>query len=271
MFHRISALPAARLGSHFEIMKLLVAACVDFAKFDIERTIELLYQSGDTQSDDTTHDIAQYLIDNGLNIHQVDEKNNTLIHRVFLHRNRSLRPPDIALLLENGLDPSAANIHGEKPLYQAISWSSNRESAGHQIVKLRLNHGSQANESCDGASRPLHVAAMGAPVQIINFLLKEGADANGLDGHSMTPLGHIGRCYYWSTSTHTLKVKALISGGASLTVSPSSTAELIIRAIKRECPECLSLILDSPEMRMTNSLAIMSCSWQPRLLGTCPG
>ncbi|KAL4964601.1 ankyrin repeat-containing domain protein [Aspergillus stella-maris] len=249
MFNGTSALRAARLGNHLETMKLLVAAGVDFAKFDIEHTIELLYQPGDAQSDDATHEIAQYLIDNGLNIHQVDEKNNTLLHRVFLHRNRSLQPSDIALLLENGLDPSATNIDGEKPLYQAILWSSHRESAGYQIVKLMLNHGSQANELCERASRPLHVAAMGAPVQIINLLLEKGADANGLDGHRMTPLGHIGRCSSWSTSLHTLKFKALISGGASLTVSPFSTAELITRAIEREWPEFLRLILDSPEVR----------------------
>ncbi|KAL4799944.1 ankyrin repeat-containing domain protein [Aspergillus venezuelensis] len=244
-----SALRAARLGNHLEIMKLLVAAGVDFVKFDIERTIELLYQPGDAQPDDATHEIAQYLIDNGLNIHQVDEKNNTLLHRVFLHRNRSLQPSDIALLLENRLDPSAANINGEKPLYEAILWSSNRASAGYQIVKLMLDHGAQANEPCDRASSPLHVAAMGAPVQIINLLLEEGAESSGLDGHNMTPLGHIGRCSSWSNSLHTLKVKALISGGASLTVSPSSTVELIIRAIESKWPECLRLILDSPEVR----------------------
>lgn len=92
----------------------------------------------------------------------------------------------VKLLLESGADPDSFNIYGETPLAYSlvISLKPNLE-----IAKMLLAHGAQINRSVGFRKKIniLNFAIVNKNLEVINFILENGADTQNLDGYRKTP------------------------------------------------------------------------------------
>lgn len=96
----------------------------------------------------------------------------------------------LALLLENGADPNlaAANPSGVRPLHSAVA-HRDREAAFLAAAAL-LDAGAAPNVFQQGGWTPLHSAALHGHLDLVELLLRHGADpaAESDDGQTPTDL-----------------------------------------------------------------------------------
>ncbi len=92
----------------------------------------------------------------------------------------------VKVLLDNGADPDSFNIYGETPLafVLVISLRPNLN-----IAKMLLAHGAEINRSVGFRKKIniLNFAIVNKNIEVINFILENGADAQNLDGYRKTP------------------------------------------------------------------------------------
>jgi ankyrin repeat protein len=91
----------------------------------------------------------------------------------------------ISCLLENGASVNAKDLENKSILYFAVCTSN------YNCVKVLLDHGADINAVCDNGKTVLHAAVveMFSPdIEMIQFLLSHGVDANKRDGLEITAL-----------------------------------------------------------------------------------
>jgi uncharacterized protein len=88
----------------------------------------------------------------------------------------------VQLLLENGANPNVSAGFDWKPLHFAIT----QNYASTSIIALLLEHGAYVNSRTSLAVTPLHRAAGFCKLEVVNFLLQEGADKTLQDKYGLT-------------------------------------------------------------------------------------
>ncbi|MBW3623980.1 MAG: ankyrin repeat domain-containing protein [Armatimonadetes bacterium] len=88
----------------------------------------------------------------------------------------------VKLLLAHGADVNATDIHGETPLFRAVS-------QGHdEMVELLLERGANPNVPSRSGETPLHRAAQKRRLALLPILLSQGAVMEVKDHRGLTPL-----------------------------------------------------------------------------------
>ena len=98
-----------------------------------------------------------------------------------------------AYLLGKGADANAATDRGYSPLWLLCNSSEGRSQSAVTLGAILLEHGAQVGvtprEQVDPPFdvNPLHVASQNGNVELVNLLLKSGADPNAKDSAGSTP------------------------------------------------------------------------------------
>jgi len=125
------------------------------------------------------------LIENGYNINVRDDKNRTALHLAVSNYHMS------KLLVENGADLNATDLEGFKPIDFFKADLGSKENI--LLCDLFLSHGSDIESRNRLSKTLLHRAVCKEDYELIEFLLKKGADPNAVQKK------HIGRKYYENT------------------------------------------------------------------------
>lgn len=168
-WRKYNALEAACMEKDFEMVRLLQEK-----GGRIEQALEPAVHGG-------SFEIVKYLIDKGANVNFVDPDHGyTALYRAI----REDRIDLVRLLVQNGADIHVATVQFSYETPLAAASYKNLE-----IVKFLLESGARINDFGKRGTSPLHAAVGAGKADIVDFLLKNGADptlTSSFDG--MTPL-----------------------------------------------------------------------------------
>lgn len=157
------------------------------------------------------NEIAEYLIDKGININLRNKWDNAALHNAAMrgHTNiaklliekgisvnvrgssgntplfyaaRNEQAEMVIVLLDAGANPNAANDYNQTPLVSA-SWNGNPE-----VIWALVENGAEVNYSAMEGNTILHNLATNGNGKSIKILLDRGADANSVDEQGKLPL-----------------------------------------------------------------------------------
>ena len=132
--------------------------------------------------------MCRLLIESGAEINVKDSEGNTPLH-FSVDRERREKLPDsvyngiIDLLLDNGADVGSENMIGATPLHLATM-----QGADSSVVEKLIAKGADINAKTFVATyTPLHGAASEGRTDLVEVLLKHGANPDLKDGQNLTP------------------------------------------------------------------------------------
>ncbi|KAL8234928.1 hypothetical protein R6Q59_021028 [Mikania micrantha] len=152
--------------------------------------------------------LLQKLLERGLDPNESDNNGRTALHIAASQGNINC----VLLLLDHGADPNSRDSEGNVPLWEAIL--GNHESvttilkdngatlfsgdvgqfsciAAEQnkldTLKQIINHGGDITTPKTNGSTALHVAVCEGSIEMVKFLLTQGADIDKTDDHGWTP------------------------------------------------------------------------------------
>lgn len=162
----------AASGNSYSVAKLLVDNGADIHARDETNSTPLhnaaIYDA---------YSVAKLLIDNGGGIHALDNKNRMPIHRAAEFKCLSV----LKLLILNGAEINAITVDMKTPLHCVVdlfSFSKVRGREGLQVIHELINHGADINAAEKEGNTPLHLAAFEGAEDVIEILMKAGADEN---------------------------------------------------------------------------------------------
>ncbi|XP_024871481.1 uncharacterized protein LOC112454357 isoform X3 [Temnothorax curvispinosus] len=144
--------------------------------------------------------IVEFFIKAGLHVDDLDNSLKTPLHVAAQNGHKDT----VVVLLKNKANTIAKDETGLSPLYHAIM--NNHIAVAKILFKKYVNV--DINENIDGFT-PLHVAAKGGHLELVNFLLQNKADVNARNDMYSTPL-------HGAASNCLEVVSALILNGANV-------------------------------------------------------
>ncbi|CAN0273174.1 unnamed protein product, partial [Ectocarpus sp. 8 AP-2014] len=118
------------------------------------------------------------LLAEGANVNVRSRDSMTVLHKCMAWKKPAAIP---ALLVEAGADIEARSGHGRTPLHEA---SSVVGSCGGMLTLLQL--GADVNARDSTGSTPLHVAGYNGDPEVVDLLLRWGADETAVDNNGDT-------------------------------------------------------------------------------------
>lgn len=112
-------------------------------------------------------------------INSLDGNNNTPLHAAMVNPN----PEMIQVLLLNNADPNIKNSHKMTPLHLAVC-----KKNGLAVVRLLIEAGAKINKADKYGNTPLHIAARYGYQDILEELLKAGANVAAMNNEFQMPL-----------------------------------------------------------------------------------
>lgn len=113
-------------------------------------------------------ELAKLLIENGLDVNLKDKLGEMALHQACFGMDIDM----VRLLIENGADVNAKEVGGVTAIYFAADRSI-------EIAKLLLEHGAEINvKEEEMGHSPLRAAVFADYVDMVRFLLDNGADVN---------------------------------------------------------------------------------------------
>ncbi len=130
-----------------------------------------------------TFDIVKLLVENGANVHAVSDYDQDMLH--FFAQRKNVDIDMFNFLKSEGLDTLKKDELGATLLLKAADNNPSVEK-----IKLFLAEGIDINESDCVQQTPLSVACgqYGASLDVVSFLVENGANVNDLDFGGRTPL-----------------------------------------------------------------------------------
>lgn len=179
-----------------------------------------------------------------------------------LHIAVRASPPNLELiqLLVNKTTLSAVNINGNTPLHLAIRASP----PNLEVIKVLIDPKALATVNNNG-NTPLQTAIIASNYDVIETLIKNGADLTIVDNDGDTPLHEVLRDPYPNLKI----VQLLIDGGADLTSINKNGDTPLHVAIRASPPNqgVIQLLIDSgADVNIFNNEGV-PCSWLLKSLG----
>ncbi|KAG8667764.1 hypothetical protein FPOAC2_12944 [Fusarium poae] len=124
-------------------------------------------------------------------INMQDDLGNTPLHYATEHPLRNYKQYNsvFELLCSKGADASIRNNRRETPLHTILSHAFTADNADTKALNLLCTHGACVRDNDEDGNSPLHLAlAELGPVDVVSFLLEQGADPNCMNVEHNTPL-----------------------------------------------------------------------------------
>jgi ankyrin repeat protein len=164
----------------------------------------------------------------------------TLLLHVYASAQDLLRAVDgkdykaVEVAIKAGENVNAANEKGMFPLWLAV-WNQDA-----RMVDLLLRNGANAKQTFKGEAEIalLDVATQEGPLDVVQLLVKAGADYNKPDSHGQTPLRTAAR------NGHTGIVKYLLAKGAEVDTKGNDGATSLEHAASKGHLEIVKLLVE---------------------------
>lgn len=201
-FSRRTPLQFATEKDHLDVAELLLKKGADINAQD-NMGFTALHWAVDCQQ----RDVVEFLLANKARIDLQDKQGQTPLHCTVWNRNTDLAE----LLISHGAPLEVKNKYGATVLLSAAAngrkdlvdllwakgarftdnWTALHRAVqnGHiEVVNFLLGHGADANAGDDQGNRALHFAAKACQMDIVETLLAHGADINIKDKDGQTPM-----------------------------------------------------------------------------------
>ena len=176
--------------------------------------------------------VGQVLITMGAKIDQrCGELKVSLLHDAVNKQNEEL----VKCLIDNNADLNAKDIHGETPLFLAVSYEYEN------IVQVLLENGADPNFSNNKLKTPIFYAKSENTIKI---LTDHRANIHHKDEHGVTPIIRASVLYKTQYSSINI-IKALIKNGADINTQPTVHNTLIHKAVQNCDTELLQFLISN--------------------------
>lgn len=177
-----SLLHSAASAGDIDLVRLLVNSHADINIKDAQRGTPL-----HRTSLPYAYAIAELLIENGADVNAFDENGDTPIHDVARYSSLNL----LKLLIENGANVNARNHRFDTPLHCAAGKLSSGAFAirtdAEPIINELIIQGADVNAVNAKGKTPLHIASMSGAENVIDMLLRAGANDEITDSYGYKP------------------------------------------------------------------------------------
>jgi ankyrin repeat protein/L-ascorbate metabolism protein UlaG (beta-lactamase superfamily) len=190
-------LDVAAQMDRLDAVKLLVESGADVRHHDNNGMTPLHFASYEGHDD-----AALYLLEHGADPTAMTNRGSVALHGAALRGSAST----VALLLEHGVPVNARNAGGFTPILSATAGQADVE-----LVRLLVEHGAWVDDRDREGTTPLHNAAWRGNLDVVRYLIEQGASINALmNGGGNTPLHN-------AASTGNIEVvRALLDAGAQV-------------------------------------------------------
>ncbi len=180
-----SPLAMATLGGHAEIAAMLLDAGADAAGrcHPMGTMLHTAVLANEPE-------IAALLLERGADPGADDEFGDTPLHKAATYA----RPALVAMLLKAGADPNARNRMNRTPLHVLGKMAAHEGPDRRGEVARKLLGAMAEARATDGRrNTPLHYAAGGGCPEVVDLLLKHGADPRAKSAADLGPADHARR------------------------------------------------------------------------------
>ena len=175
-----------------EIVRALLSHAANVkAENELGETPLHLVRQGKYGSQDSVQ-VAQLLLDGGVNANSRDKRNWTALHSACYYGRLEIAK----VLLDHSSITKSEDDQGETPLHQLSQGHYKSKEASVLVAQLLLRRGVDVNVRDKDRRTPLHVASNYGELEIVRLLLDHDADANAKDADGESPLHSV------SSSTH---------------------------------------------------------------------
>lgn len=123
--------------------------------------------------------IVRLLISLGTNVNEINEfRQSALLYAV-----RKKQIATVNLLLKSGANPNQVTVDGDSILHEAAAGSIDVK-----ILRSLIKHGADPRITNKMGCSALHIAAFHGRTDVVQVLIRAGADVNHRDRHSQGPL-----------------------------------------------------------------------------------
>ena len=132
-------------------------------------------------------EVVRLSLKSGGDVNVRDKDRATPLHLASSHQgSRNAR-----MLLDNGAEVNAVNIHGQNPLHSISRKEFTFFSCSEESARLLLERGVDVNGRDKDETTPLHLACYNGDIGVVEILLNHGAQANAEDIRGQTPLHQV--------------------------------------------------------------------------------
>lgn len=133
-------------------------------------------------SNDSYFEVMKMLLENGANVDAQDTYGFTPLHHLAFRSFEKKNDKSLQLLFDYKADANIRNQFGESALFRAAIFGDVR------FAEKLVNYGSVVNfVSTDRKKTPLHYAFISQNLELIKFLLRNGANIEAADHQGRTP------------------------------------------------------------------------------------
>ena len=141
----------------------------------------------------TTPEMATFLLQHGAKVDAKDNYKDTKLCDASWHGDLEM----VKVLLQYEAAPNALCYHNETPLHIVTNVHDITKTNNTELVEMLLKHGANANVTNQQSMTPLHFASKNGNLGEVQALIKYGANVNATGESLITPLhmaalGHIG-------------------------------------------------------------------------------
>ncbi len=175
--------------------------------------------------------VVNFLLDHGADINLVSG-GDTALNAATAHGNKAM----VELLLSRGADVNARVTTGGTVLHTAV------ENGFQAVAETLLQHHANVNAPFppnNGGETPLHLAVIKSYPNLVNLLLKYGADVNATNGSGRTPLVHA------INHGRPDLVQKLLAAGANPNLPSTEGRSPLSYAAEQRNPDIIQLLLDA--------------------------
>ena len=186
-------------------------------------------------------DIAQLLLQRGVDVHSQDKDHDTPLHSAAFSGTLEIA----RVLLDRGADVNAENKQGRTPLHQVAQGEYDSQEHGVGVARLLLERGVDVRAQDKDHDTALHLAAFSGRLEIAKLLIDHGANTAAENENGELPLHLVSRGQYLPQENGVGIVQLLLERGVDVNTPDRHQNTLLHSASSLGRLEIAQVLLDN--------------------------